>query len=201
MQKEEITVDVTTCLISEQFPEFAALPIRPVALDGWDNTTFRLGEEMSVRLPSHKRYVPQINKEHRWLPVLAPQLPLPIPRPIAKGRPGCGFPAPWSIYGWVDGEPAALVGVDDYQRLADHLAEFLGALQAISTKNGPRAGPHSSNRGGPVSVWDEQVRTAIEQLRAAIDVDGAVAAWEAAMAADWTGRDVWIHGDVTDRTS
>jgi aminoglycoside phosphotransferase (APT) family kinase protein len=41
------------------------------------------------------------------------------------------------------------------------------------------------------------VRTTIEQLHGAIDVDGAVAAWEAAMAADWTGRDVWIHGDVT----
>jgi aminoglycoside phosphotransferase (APT) family kinase protein len=195
--KAAITVEVASCPISEQFPQWAELEIRPVALDGWDNTTFRLGEEMSVRIPSDQRYVPQINKEHRWLPVLAPQLPVPIPRPIARGRPGCGFPAPWSIYGWVDGDPVAIVGVTDYDRLADDLARFLAALQAIDTEDGPPAGAHSFNRGGPVSVWDEQTRTAIGQLAGEIDVDGALGVWEAALAAEWTGPDVWVHGDVT----
>jgi aminoglycoside phosphotransferase (APT) family kinase protein len=109
MRKTGIAVDVVSFLISTQFPQWADLPIRPVALDGWDNTTFRLGDEMSVRLPSHARYVPQIDKEHRWLPALGPHLPLPIPRPITKGKPGCGFPSPWSIYGWLEGEPAAVV--------------------------------------------------------------------------------------------
>src|SRR5262245_59728847 len=108
MGKEAITVDVVSCLIAEQFPAWAGLPIRRVALDGWDNTDFRLGDDKSIRLPSHERYVAQIETEHRWLPVLAPHLPLPIPRPIARGTPGCGFATPWSIYGWIAGEPAAL---------------------------------------------------------------------------------------------
>ncbi len=99
VRRDEITVEVVSCLTSEQFPQGGELEIRPVEFDEWDSTTFRLGEEMSVRFPSHKMYVPQIDKEHRWLPVLAVQLPVPIPRPIAKGEPGCGFPAPWSIYG------------------------------------------------------------------------------------------------------
>lgn len=97
MQKADVTADVVACLISEQFPQWADLAIRPVRLDGWDNTTFRLGEKLSVRLPSGTAYVPQIDKEHRWLPVLARHLPFPIPQPIAKGAPGCGFPLPWSI--------------------------------------------------------------------------------------------------------
>jgi aminoglycoside phosphotransferase (APT) family kinase protein len=197
MRKADITVDVVSCLVSEQFPQWADLRIRPVALDGWDNTTFRLGDEMSVRLPSHKVYVPQIDKEHRWLPTLARHVPLPIPRPIAKGEPGCGFPAPWSIYAWLDGEPAALVGVGDRGRLAGDLAAFIRALQRAPTQDGPRAGPHSFNRGGPVTAWDEQARTTIEQLAGEIDVDGAVAVWQAATAADWSGPDVWVHGDVT----
>ena len=137
MQKADITVEVVSCLIAEQFPQWAALPIRPVALDGWDNTTFRLGAEMSVRLPSHKSYVPQIDKEHRWLPALASQLPQPIPGPIAKGRPGCGFPTPWSIYGWLPGEPAAIVGVRNHDRLADDLGAFLRALQRVPTRGRP----------------------------------------------------------------
>ena len=117
------------------------------------------------------------------MPVLAPHLPVPIPRPIAKGRPGCGFPAPWSIYGWLEGEPAAIVGVTDYDRLADDLARFLAALQDVATEDGPPPGAHSFNRGGPVSVWDEQTRTTIDQLAGEIDVDGAVGVWEAALAA------------------
>jgi aminoglycoside phosphotransferase (APT) family kinase protein len=195
--KDGITVDLVSCLISEQFPQWAELDVRPVALDGWDNTTFRLGEDMSVRIPSHERYVPQIDKEHRWLPVLAVELPVPIPRPIARGRPGCGFPAPWSVYGWLDGEPAAIVGVTDHDRLADDLARFLAALHDVAAEDGPPAGDHSFNRGGSVAVWDEQTRAAIDQLADDIDVDGAVEVWDAALDTPWTGPDVWVHGDVT----
>jgi aminoglycoside phosphotransferase (APT) family kinase protein len=195
--KAQITVDVVACLIAEQFPQWAGLAIRPVSLDGWDNTTFRLGERMSVRIPSHERYVPQIDKEHRWLPVLAPQLPVPIPRPIAKGLPGCGVPAPWSVYGWLDGEPSATAGVTDLDRLADDVAGFLAALQRVATDDGPAPGPHSFNRGGPVSAWDEETRARIDHLVGEIDRDGALEVWDAALAADWAGLDVWVHGDVT----
>lgn len=197
MRKEDITVDVVGCLVTSQFPQWAALPIRPVALDGWDNTTFRLGDELTVRLPSHEMYVPQIEKEHRWLPVLAPQLPLPIPHPVAKGDPGCGFPAPWSIYRWLPGEAAALTDDTDYEGLADDLGHFLTTLQRVSTEGGPPAGAHSFNRGGPVSAWDELTRSAIAEVGDEIDKDGALAVWEAAIGAEWTGRDVWVHGDIT----
>lgn len=197
MIKADITIDVVVCLIADQFPQWADLPIAPVALDGWDNTTFRLGEHLSVRLPSHKMYVPQIDKEHRWLPTLASYLPQPIPRPIAKGEPGCGFPAPWSIYQWLDGEPAALTGVHDRERLAVDLARFITALQRVPTDDGPLAGPHSFNRGGPVSAWDEQTRATLDQLDGVIDVEGALCVWEAALADSWKGPNVWVHGDVT----
>ncbi len=197
MWKASITVDLVSCLIAEQFPQWAELDIRPVALDGWDNTTFRLGEDMSVRIPSHERYVPQIDKEHRWLPVLAAQLPLPIPRPLARGRPGCGLPAPWSVYGWLEGEPAAIVGVTDHERLADDLARFLAALYDVATEGGPPAGDHSFNRGGSIAVWDNETRAIIDQLADEIDVAGAVEVWEAALAAPWAGPDLWVHGDVT----
>ena len=139
----------------------------------------------------------QIDKEHRWLPSLAPRLPLPIPRPLSKGQPGCGFPSPWSIYRWIEGEPAAISGVRDHDRLADDLAAFLVALRAISPYGGPRAGAHSFNRGGPVTAWDEQTRSIIDLLGADIDTDGALAVWEAATATSWSGPYVWVHGDVT----
>src|SRR5690349_21149783 len=93
-------------LVDAQFPQWAGLPITPVEIDGWDNRTFRLGGELSVRLPSAEPYALQVDKEHRWLRELAPRLPLPIPAPLARGRPGCGYPFAWSVYRWLDGDVA-----------------------------------------------------------------------------------------------
>jgi len=90
MDRQEITAEVAARLIAGQFPQWAELSVVPVGLNGWDNTTFRLGSELSVRLPSGEDYVAQVSKEHRWLPVLAGQLPLPIPEPVALGRLGRG---------------------------------------------------------------------------------------------------------------
>ncbi|HEX4863493.1 MAG TPA: aminoglycoside phosphotransferase family protein [Acidimicrobiales bacterium] len=197
MRKGEITAELVSCLVSEQFPQWADLEIRRVEFDGSDNTTFRLGRQMSVRIPSHDKYVPQIDKERRWLPVFAANVPVPIPRPIAKGEPGCGFPRPWSIYGWLDGEPIPIVGVTDHDRLATDLGRFLWALEEVDTMGGPAPGPHSFNRGGPLSVWDNQARATIDELASEIDASGALEVWEAAAAERWTGPDVWVHGDVT----
>ncbi len=128
--------------------------------------------------------------------MLAPRLPYPIPVPLARGEPGCGFTRPWSIYGWIDGQPAALAPVRDLERLAEDLAGFLIALQQVPAEDGPRAGPHSFGRGGPVSVWDGETRAALDHLGDRIDGQGAHEVWEAALASSWGGPDVWVHGDM-----
>src|SRR3712207_132103 len=90
----EINVSLVRELVTAQFPQWAGLPITPAVPQGWDNRTFRLGQELSVRLPSALGYTPQIEKEHQILPRLAPLLPLPIPVPLAKGVPAAGYPFP-----------------------------------------------------------------------------------------------------------
>ena len=197
MEKAAITPELVSRLVAAQFPQWAGLPVTPVALDGWDNTTFRLGEDLSVRLPSADRYVPQVDKEHRWLPVLAPQLPLPIPAPLAKGAPGNGFPRPWSVYRWLEGQHATVDRVTDHERLAKDLAGFLAALYRIDTAGGPAAGAHSFFRGGSLSVYDAETREAISALQGEIDTAAATAVWDTALAATWHGPSVWVHGDVT----
>src|SRR6202011_3402050 len=96
-----------------------------------------LGKDMSLRFPSAERYIQQVDKEHRWLPILAPQLPLRIPQPLAKGVPGCGYPWPWSVYRWLEGAPANLERIGDLVEFASDLAEFLGALYKIDPYGGP----------------------------------------------------------------
>ena len=197
MEKQDIGPELVGRLIAQQFPEWAHLPVRRVEHDGWDNTTFRLGEQLAVRLPSADRYVPQVEKEHRWLPVIAPQLPLPIPKPVARGEPALGFPRPWSVYRWLPGEVATVSRVRDLPRLAADLADFLSALHRIDATDGPRAGAHSFFRGGPLATYDAETRAAIASLDAAIDRRGATETWEAALAASPDERPLWVHGDIS----
>lgn len=196
MDRDDITADVAARLVAEQFPQWAGLPVEPVGLNGWDNRTFRLGETMSVRLPSSDWYVPQVEKEHRWLPGLATHLPLPIPEPIALGRPSEVFPRPWSVYRWIEGEPACVGGITDLAAVAADLAKFLSMLYAIDASNGPAPGQHSANRGGSPTQWDEETRTAIDLSSTQIDDRGATAVWDACLAAEWQSTPVWVHGDV-----
>ncbi|HTV69783.1 MAG TPA: aminoglycoside phosphotransferase family protein [Rhizobiaceae bacterium] len=196
MNCDDIDAALVSRLIASQFPEWASLPVRPVALSGWDNRTFRLGGEMSVRLPSAAHYVGQVEKEHRWLPVLAPQLPLPIPAPIAMGQPDKTYPWPWSVYRWIEGEPASAARIDDPNDFAATLAEFLRALYAIDAREGPAAGTHNFYRGGPVATYDGETRAALEKLAGEVDTALATEVWECALASRWEKRPVWVHGDV-----
>jgi aminoglycoside phosphotransferase (APT) family kinase protein len=196
VNKAAITPVLVSRLIAAQFPGWAGLPVTPVEHDGYDNATFRLGDGMSVRMPSNAKCALQVAKEHQWLPLLAPHLPLPIPVPLGRGVPGDGYPWPWSVYRWLEGEPAELAAITDPCRFAADLAGFLVALHQIDTAGGPRPGEHNFFRGGPVATYDAEAREAIAILAGEIDAALAARVWAAAMAATWTGPPVWVHGDI-----
>jgi aminoglycoside phosphotransferase (APT) family kinase protein len=194
----QIDATLVKRLISMQFPQWAELPVAAVENGGWDNRTFRLGDNMAVRLPSALPYVAQVEKEHRWLPVLRRHLPLPIPTPLGLGVPGSGYPWPWSIYGWLDGKPARGEHIHDLGRFAVDLAYFLLALRGIDARNGPAAGAHNFHRGGPLAVYDIETRKTIGALVDEIDVGAVTEVWDTALATLWQGPPVWVHGDVAE---
>jgi aminoglycoside phosphotransferase (APT) family kinase protein len=191
-----ITPALVAQLIADQFPQWAGLPITPAVPQGWDNRTFRLGDRLSVRLPSAAGYTPQVEKEHRWLPYLAPRLPLPIPAPLAQGAPGAGYPWPWSVYRWHDGQAARPDRIADLGRFAEALAGFLRALQRIDPAGGPAAGAHSFFRGAPLETYDAETRRAIAAVGDLIDAQAATRVWESGLAVPFAGPPVWFHGDV-----
>jgi aminoglycoside phosphotransferase (APT) family kinase protein len=183
-------------LVAAQFPQWRDLPVTPVEVDGWDNRTYRLGDHMAVRLPTNETYAPAVDKEHRWLPILAPLLPVPIPAPLAKGAPGEGYPFKWSIRRWLDGETARRDRVGDLSGLATSVAEFILALQRIDAAGGPQAGGHSFYRGAAPAYYHDQTRRCLAVLEGRIDTARASAVWDAALAAAWDGPPVWFHGDM-----
>ena len=192
----EIDASLVARLVGSQFPHWSGLPITAAEPNGWDNRTFRLGPELLVRLPSADRYAAQVRKEHRWLPVLAPHLPLPIPVPVAMGEPGEGYPWNWSVYKWLDGTPVSAARIVDLSEFAVVLASFLACLQKIDPTEGPPPGPHNFFRGGPPETYDADTRKAIATVQGMINAELATEVWETALGATWHGGPVWVHGDV-----
>lgn len=191
-----ITADLVQRLLAEQAPQWADLPIEPVPRDGWDNRTYRLGDELSVRLPSHPRYAAAVAKEDRWLPVLAPQLPLPVPEPVFAGVPSEAYPLPWSVRRWLPGESAFVAPMADPVAFVDRLARFLRALWGVDSAGGPPAGEHSFYRGCSPEHYDDETRRQLGKLAGRIDASAASAVWDAALASEWTAPPVWFHGDI-----
>ncbi|MBI1743817.1 aminoglycoside phosphotransferase family protein [Candidatus Acetothermia bacterium] len=141
-----------------------------------------------------------LEKEHQWLPRLAPLLPLAIPVPLAEGMPAEGYPFAWSVYRWLTGDDATMGRITDLRQLATGLAQFVAALQRIDPTGGPSPGEHNFFRGVPLARRDASTRAVIASLDGEIDVDAVTAAWEEALRApEWQRPPVWIHGDLDSR--
>jgi aminoglycoside phosphotransferase (APT) family kinase protein len=193
MHADEVETDagLVRRLLAGQFPDRAGLPIERVPSSGTDNALYRLGQEMVVRLPRIHWAVAGIEQDFRWLPVLAPRLPVETPVPLAKGAPAEDYPWEWGVYSWLEGENPTPGSGGDGEGLAEDAARFIEALHAIDLAGGPPA-----RRGVPLEVQDEQARAALIALRG-IDTDAATAAWEEALEAPpWSRAPVWVHGDL-----
>ncbi|HEX2145381.1 MAG TPA: aminoglycoside phosphotransferase family protein [Glycomyces sp.] len=192
----DITTDLVAALVAEQFPAWADLGVAPVARQGWDNRTYRLGTDLTVRLPSGGAYVAAVAKEDRCLPALAEHLPVPVPVPVATGRPSADYPHPWSVRRWLKGDTVQDTPGLDRAQLARDLGAVLTALRAAPTGDGPVAGRHSFFRGRHPSAYADEVQQSLRLLADIVDVPACEAVWAQAMGTVWTGPPVWFHGDI-----
>ena len=194
MHDGEVGIDagLVRRLVAVQFPRLAGLPVSPVQSTGTVNAIYRLGDHLCARLPRMQEYAGDLVDELRWLPWLAPRLSLQVPEPVAVGRPASGYPFPWAIYRWIDGQPYADELVDDERQAAADLARFVAELRTIDPVAGaPRAGRR------PLRELDAATRTAIDALPNVIDRDAVTAAWERALQAPaWHAAPVWVHTDL-----
>lgn len=188
-----IDIELVRRLLAAQFLQWASLELAPVESAGWDNAIFRLGADLVVRLPCRRVSAEHVSNEHRWLPVLAPHLPVPVPVPLGRGVPGEGYPWHWTVCRWLTGDLAALAPAGDMDRAAMSLAQFVAALQAIDPAGGQ---PHEF-RGLSLAAHADNMRTAAAVQRDSLDISSIPPVWEAALAVpEWTGTPVWMHGDL-----
>ena len=195
MHEDEVTVDDGTvrALLGDQFPRWADRRLRRIADSGTDNAIYRLGGDLGVRLPRIHWAAAQIEKECRWLPELAADLPTAVPVPVGEGRPGHGYPFPWLVFPWLEGNSLDRVAVDDWDGVAAGVAEFVLALE----RHPPGGGPPPTRRGTPMAQHDEAVQWGVSRLVGVIDVDRARQVWRWALeAGELSGEPVWVHGDL-----
>src|SRR5580704_8722730 len=190
----DVTVELVRALLADQHPDLAALPIIHVE-DGWDNAMFRLGDDLALRMPRRAAGGALILTEQRWLPQLAPTLPLPTPAPVRVGEPGHGYPFAWSVVPWLEGEPSDLAPPDAEQ--GEVLAGFLAALHRPAPANAPR-NPYR----GSVALADRA--EAFEQRYAQAEARGPLdpvlrRCWDAGVAARIDAPRSWFHGDLHGR--
>ncbi|MFB4302185.1 aminoglycoside phosphotransferase family protein [Actinomadura sp. NTSP31] len=189
----ETDADLVRRLVRGRFPEWAELPVERIASGGTVNAVYRLGSALSVRLPLTADGVRALEREARWLPRLAPGLPVAIPAVAGTGGPAEGFPWPWAVHRWLDGEPP--VEGQATADLARDIAGFVLALRRTAVPGGPAA-----YRGGPAASVDTEMRAAIDQLRRTdepFDADAIQASWDESLRAPaWTGPPCWLHSDL-----
>jgi aminoglycoside phosphotransferase (APT) family kinase protein len=188
----DVSVELVRQLLAEQHPDLAGLALRVLA-NGWDNMVCTVGPDLLVRLPRRALAAELVAHEQRWLPVLAPRLPLPIPAPVRVGQPAGRYPWKWSVVPFLPGRVAALAAPDDLALAAVALGEFLAALHAPA----PPEAPANPFRGGPLADRAGRVTENLGLIASGAEADAASAIWETAVAAaPWAGPPAWVHGDL-----
>ncbi len=187
----QVDVGLVRRLVAEQAPQFAHLPIADGPGEGTVNRLFRLGSDLSVRMPRTASGVASLLREIEWLPRLAEVVTVAVPTPVLQGAPADDYPFPWAVYRWIDGEAVDADAIADQSGMACDLAAFVNELRRADLAGGPLTGRE------PLAALDSVTREAISPAGDRFDRAAVTAAWDACLDAPvWDGRPVWRHCDL-----
>lgn len=194
----DLTADLVTRLVADQFPQWRHLPVRALESTGTVNALFRLGDEIVLRFPLRPDLGPALRDELRQeqdnARLIAAHAPVAVPEPIALGEPDDDYAGPWTAYRWIPGEVAGPRSVRDWHAFARDLAGFVTAVHGIDT--GGR-GWDGASRGGPLRTMDEHVRRSLAESADLIDTVRVAWAWMRCLNASVAdGPDRWLHADL-----
>ncbi|MFJ6087162.1 aminoglycoside phosphotransferase family protein [Streptomyces sp. NPDC092369] len=193
----DVTTDIVAALIREQFPRWSGETIRRVSSTGTVNAIFRIGNDLSARFPLRladaSEALAVLEQEARASAELALVSRFPVPEPVALGKPGAGYPMPWSVQTWLPGTVASDADPSGSDAFAEDLAAFIAALRDAGTRGRVFSG---DNRGGVLAHHDDWMAKCFAESEGLLDVDRLRQVWSHFRELPRTGADVMSHSDL-----
>jgi aminoglycoside phosphotransferase (APT) family kinase protein len=211
LHDDELDVDeeLVRRLLGTLSPAYDGLPLRRFEVTGSTNALFRLGDGLLVRVPRQPGGSVTIEKERRWLPYVAPQLPVAVPEVVAVGEPAFGYPETWSVVRFVEGDRPVVPRPGEAPRhaLARDLAAVVRALGALPVPAEAVGDPALEwYRGRPLAAMDgdmDEYLAECEVLRDDeefdLDLDSVRRVWRRTVRVPEAARLLprrWYHGDL-----
>ncbi len=199
MHVNEVTISVeqVTALVADHSPELAGLPVVPVHGSGTVNAIFRIGETVTARFPLRPNdpvsVLQRLRQEAEAAREFRAVCRVPAPRPLNIGRPGHGYPMPWSTQTWVGGLVATPTSDADSTSLADDLVQLIGDLRVVDPRGRRFCG---SGRGGTLTDHDAWVAECIQRSEDLVDTGAMRAAWARFRQLPMLASDGMCHGDL-----
>jgi len=192
-----VTVAMVRELVDDQFAEWAALPIAPVRSEGTVNAIFRIGDRFAARFPLQPG---DIEATRRWLLTeaaaareLLGRSRFPIPKPVAIGEPGAGYPLPWSVQTWLPGTTASVDDPSASVAFAHDLAEFIRQVRTIAVNGRTFTG---EGRGGDLRSHDQWMEVCFQRSGPYVDTQRLRGLWARLRELPREGPDTMTHGDL-----
>ncbi|MEU0061623.1 aminoglycoside phosphotransferase family protein, partial [Streptomyces sp. NPDC006334] len=193
----DVTTDIVATLIREQFPQWSGKEVRLLPSTGTVNAIFRIGNDLSARFPLRPvdaaEALAVLEREAEASAELARVSRIPVPEPVALGKPGAGYPMPWSVQTWLPGTVALDADPSGSNAFAEDLAAFVAALRDAETRGRVFDG---DNRGGVLAHHDDWMAQCFEKSEGLLDVPRLRRLWSRFRELPRTGADVMSHGDL-----
>ncbi|MFC0623418.1 aminoglycoside phosphotransferase family protein [Kribbella deserti] len=193
----DVTTEIVAALIEEQFPQWSGKAIRLVPSTGTVNAIFRIGDNLSARFPLRladpSDVLAVLEQEAQASAELAQVSRFPVPEPVALGKPGAGYPMPWSVQTWLNGTIASEADPSGSHAFAEDVAAFILSLRSADTRGRVFNG---DNRGGVLADHDAWMATCFERSEGLLDVPRLRQLWSRFRELPRTSADVMSHCDL-----
>ena len=167
----QLEPEQAAALILRQFPQFAGERIERLATAGTVNAIFRIGEGHAARFPLRLVEAGEcarlLQMEVAAMQELSRYCPVPTPQPLGIGAPGLGFPMPWLVQSWIEGETTSPDAVSGSSVFALHLAGLVLALRRAEPRG---RGFDGRGRGGRLADHDGWMQTCLMRSEGLLDV-------------------------------
>ena len=203
MHPNQLTISAQTVrrLVDAQFPRWNGLPIQAVTSAGTVNAIFRVGD-VALRFQLHPGDPDAVRRvlehEHACANEFLGSVPFPAPEPIAIGEPGEGYPLPWSVQTWLEGDVATPTVAAGSRQFADDLAALIAAMRAVDTRGRPFKGAgRGGARGSEFASQDRWVATCLDRCEGLLDVPPLRRLWARLRELPAADSLAMTHGDLT----